>query len=239
MKTLIVVALLGWAIPASAQAVKIEFRGGLVNLNAQNAPLRTILAEWSRLGGTKIINGDRMPGLPVTLELNGVTERQAVDVLLRGAAGYIVGPRPAGSLGTSTFASILILPTSVAIRPAAAPVSQPRTLQQSRNIIPDPDPDDDADIDPSASVGDRDTEVVRDAAQEAARRRIVDRRAQIFVGDQTVEQPDPDGQRAPATTPTPGNPFGILPGAVRPGVITAPPPQNPNAPRRQQPDAEP
>lgn len=238
MKTLIVVALLGWAIPASAQAVKIEFRGGLVNLNAQNVPLRAILAEWTRLGGTKIINGDRMPGVPVTLELNGVTERQAVDVLLRGAAGYIVGPRTAESTGASTFASILILPTSVAIRPAAAPVGQARTLQQPRIVAPDPDPDDDPFTDASANVGDRETEIARDAAQEAARRRIVDRRAQIFVGDQAVEQPDPDGQRAPATPAAGGNPFGILPGAVRPGVITAPPPQNPD-PRRRQPDVEP
>jgi hypothetical protein len=236
MKALIVVALLGWAVSASAQAVKIEFRGGLVNLNAQNAPLRAILAEWTRLGGTRIINGDRMPAVPVTLELNGVTERQAVDVLLRSAAGYIVGARPEGSTGVSTFASILILATSAPIRPASAPAVAGRAVQQPRIVAPDPDPDDDL-ID-GPDVDERSTESAREAAEEAVRRRVADRRAQIFVGGQLVEPSDADGQRAPATPATAGNPFGILPGAVRPGVITAPPPPNPDT-RRRQTDPEP
>src|SRR5690606_13849819 len=72
---------------ASAQTVKLEFQNGLVNLTAQNAPVRAILAEWTRLGGTNIVNGDRVTGPPVTLELQGVPERQALDIVLRGVAG--------------------------------------------------------------------------------------------------------------------------------------------------------
>src|SRR5512142_519469 len=108
-----------WVAPAAAQGVKIQFHDGRVDLSAQNTPLRTILNEWSRLGGTKIVNGDRVPGGLVTLEMNGVPERQALDSLLRSASGYLAGPRPAGQAGQSTFASIVILPTSNAPRQAA------------------------------------------------------------------------------------------------------------------------
>src|SRR3954466_1880643 len=106
--------VLSLAAPAAAQSVKLEFHDGRVTLVAQNAPLRTILAEWTRLGGTRIVNGDRVPGGPVTLELNNVPERQAIDVLLRGASGYLIGPQLTATAGRSTFDSVLILPTSSA-----------------------------------------------------------------------------------------------------------------------------
>ena len=225
MKALVVVALLGWAVPASAQAVKLEFRNGLVNLSTQNAPLRTILAEWSRLGGTRIVNGERVPGAPLTLELNGVTERQAVDVLLRTAAGYIVAPRAADSSAASSFASILILPTSAAARPATT-VVQTRGRQTPRELEPDPEEDPVTDTPPDAD--DRDDDLVRQRAEEAARRRATANRPQIFIGDQVVEQPA-DGRPTQGAQPAAGsNPFGVPAGAVRPGVITAPPPQQPN-----------
>src|ERR1044071_4296363 len=96
------------AAPAPAQAVKIEFHDGRVNLSAQNASVRAILNEWARLGGTRIVNADRVAGGGITLELNGVPERQALDAILRNASGYMAGPRADGSTGSSTFASILI-----------------------------------------------------------------------------------------------------------------------------------
>ena len=236
--TALLIGLLGWTIPASAQAVRMEFRDGRVSLSAQNAPLRAILAEWTRLGGTKIVNGDRVTGPAVTLELTGVTERQAIDVLLRNAAGYIVGPRETGSNAASSFASILILPTSVAPRQTASSAAPARVVRPPvREIEPEPEIDPEEDPITDTPPDDDRLDNVRQAAEEAARRRIADRRAQIFVGDQVVEQPDPDDARTPAPA-TSGNPFGILPGAVRPGVITAPPPQTPNG-RARQPDPEP
>jgi hypothetical protein len=237
----LLIALLGWALPASAQAVKLEFINGRVNLTAQNAPLRTILAEWTRLGGTKIVNGERLGGPPVTLELVGVTEQQAVDVLLRGAAGYIAGPRAAGSTAASNFASILILPTSVAPRQTSASFVQtpPRSARvQPRDPDPDPDPEDDPVTDTAPDADDRPPVTARQAAEEAARRRAANR-PQIFIGDRVIEDPAADGgAQTPNQPATSGNPFGIVPGAVRPGVITAPPPQSPET-RRRQPDPEP
>jgi hypothetical protein len=236
VRVTLVVALLGWAVlaetsPASAQAVTLEFRNGRVSLSAQNAPLRTILAEWTRLGGTKIVNGDRMAGAPLTLELVDVTERQAVDVLLRGAAGYFAGPRAAGSTGASTFESIMIIPTSAAVRPAqAAQAPAGGTRPGTRETAePDDSPENVFADDPSPSPSPADAAA---AVAEEAQRRVAERRAQIFIGDQAVEQQQPGAARPnqPATT---SNPFGIAPGAARPGVITAPSPQTPETRRRQ------
>lgn len=232
VRVALIIALLGWTVPAAAQAIKIDFRDGRVSLSAQNAPLRAILAEWTRLGGTKIVNGERLAGPAVTLELTGVTERQAIEVLLRNTAGYIVGPRQTGSPAASTFASIVILPTSTAARQTASSFVQnpPRAARiQPREIEPEPEPEPDPEenpiVDSPPDADDRTPQNVREAAEEAARRRIAERRAQIFVGDQE-EASATDGSRAPAA-PASSNPFGIPPGAVRPGVITAPPPQAP------------
>jgi hypothetical protein len=218
------VALLSWAAPAAAQ-VKLEFRNGRVNLTAQNAQIRTILAEWARVGGTRIVNGEKIAGPPVTLELTGVSERQAMDVLLRNTAGYIIAARDAGATSPSSFGSILILATTTAPRQvASAPVgSAARTIRP-----PDPEPDPDPEEDPVTDTPpDADSRAAtREAVEEAARRRVADRRQQIFVG----EQGDPDG-RTPAAQTSPANPFGLPPGSARPGVITAPPPQSPNTRR--------
>ena len=57
--------LLGWALLLGAQqSVKLQFDTDLVTLNAQNGPVRAILAEWARLGGATIVNGDRVVATP-------------------------------------------------------------------------------------------------------------------------------------------------------------------------------
>src|SRR5687768_2788930 len=102
------------ALPARAQAVTLRFHDGLVTLRAQNAPLRAILAEWARLGGTTVVNAERVAGGPLTLELNGVPEAQALGILLRNVSGYMAATRAAGTPGASLYDRILILPTSSA-----------------------------------------------------------------------------------------------------------------------------
>ena len=49
---------------ASAQALSLEFHDGRVRLTAENVPVSRILAEWTRVGGTRIVNGERVPGAP-------------------------------------------------------------------------------------------------------------------------------------------------------------------------------
>jgi hypothetical protein len=68
-----------------------------VTLHAQNVPVRTILAEWARVGGARIVNGERVAGAPVTLDLEGIPERQALDIILRGVSGYVVAAREPGA----------------------------------------------------------------------------------------------------------------------------------------------
>src|SRR5215468_5823089 len=109
---------------ASAQTpLRLEIANGRVTLHAQNVPVRAILAEWSRLGGAKIVNGDGVAGAPVTLDLEGVPERQALDIVLRGVSGYVLAARQPGQPGASVYDRIMILPTSVAPRnPSPTPV---------------------------------------------------------------------------------------------------------------------
>ena len=66
---------------------------GRVSIVAKDATLRQILAEWAKVGQTKILNGDRVPGGPLTLQLNNVPEAQALDTLLRTVSGYLASPR--------------------------------------------------------------------------------------------------------------------------------------------------
>ncbi len=98
---------------AGAQAIRLTLENGRVTLDATDATPSAILAEWARVGGTRIVDGDRVPGAPVTLRLEGVPEREALDIILRSAAGYIAAARPAGAPGASAFDRIVVMPVSV------------------------------------------------------------------------------------------------------------------------------
>ena len=110
------------AVPAQAQqALKLEIQNGRVSLEATSVPARQILAEWAKIGGTKVVGGDKITGAPLTLKLVNMPERQALDIILRNAAGYMAAPRLASAApGASNFDRILILPTSAAGSAASA-----------------------------------------------------------------------------------------------------------------------
>ena len=123
---LAVVALAVFGLtPAASADVQVSMQGGHVTIVAKDATVRQILAEWARVGQTRIINGERIPGGPLTLELRDVPEQQALNVLLRSVSGFVVAPRANATAATnlSVFDRIIVLPTSVA--PAAAPTSAP------------------------------------------------------------------------------------------------------------------
>ena len=100
------------AAPALAGDLKLTIREGRVTLDARDVTVRQILAEWARVGHTNVIDGQRVPGGLVTLQLEGVSERQALDVLLRSVAGYIAAPRAQAVADGSSFDRILVLPTT-------------------------------------------------------------------------------------------------------------------------------
>ena len=123
--------------PASAE-LRLSMEGGLVTIYAKDVPLATIMAEWAKIGKTQIMNGDKI-FTPVTLQLEGVPERKALDILLRGAAGYMLAERTTPLAGASTFDRIMILPTS---RP---PTNAPRPMP----VPVQPDDDDQPNVNPA------------------------------------------------------------------------------------------
>ena len=218
--------LLGCAASASAQAVSLKFDNGRVSLNAQDASIRTILAEWARVGGTKMVNHERISGAPVTLELTDVPERQALDILLRTAAGYVITARNGSGTGASTLSGVVILATSNAPRNQApvtfgsTPPPQSQTFDaamQSREDENQGNPNRTVNVTPFPPTPGPSTgpTVVR-----------VGPGATTF-GTPSNPVPPPvtttPGQQGPSTTPQ------ILRGSSRPGEITPPPtPQQPN-----------
>jgi hypothetical protein len=223
--------------PAGAQNVKLEFRDGKVSLTAQNASLRAILTEWARLGGTQVVNIERLAGAPVTLQLTDVPETQALDIILRGTAGYIAGQRAAAgpAEARSTLDRILVVPTAgTAATASARPAATPPPFGGPQRFV-QPDPDDNA----VADVADD------DGPQNRAIRMNVPPNVPIQIQRGQPNQTAPpqpfqttqdDNQTPqPETTQAPANPFGIQTGSSRPGTITPVPPQGP----KKQPDSEP
>jgi hypothetical protein len=227
------VVVVGFAAFAAAQApLQLRMSNGRVTLHAQNVPLRAILAEWSKLGGTRIINGDAVAGAPLTLDLESVPERQALDIILRGVSGYVLAARQPGTTGVSMYDRIMILPTSVAPRnpPPALAGEAPGII---RPVAPrqadDQNPDDQ-----DAAQGNDGIPVGRPVPIP---RPVVGGAPVGVPGNPPVAVvPDDEPRQPPGVVVTPANPFGLPSGSsTRPGVITPPPPQQPTPPR---PDAQ-
>jgi hypothetical protein len=139
--------LLGAAATASAD-VQLTLQDGRVTLIAKDATLRQILAEWARVGQTRIVNLERVPGGPLTLELRDVTEQQALKVLLRPLGGYVTAARTDAVPNLSMFDRILVMPvTAPPPAPASAgappPPSAPFANFQPPQFQPAPQDDDD------------------------------------------------------------------------------------------------
>ena len=110
------------AAPAAAQQLTLTFNNGLVTVDAASVPVRTILNEWAKQGGTKVVGVERVSGAPLTVKLIDVPEAQALEVILRNVAGYMAAPRSTGA-GASTYDRILVMATSST--PAVATSSRP------------------------------------------------------------------------------------------------------------------
>src|SRR5712692_10940958 len=105
-------AFIGLAASSDASAeVHLTIQNGRVSLIAKDATLRQILAEWAKVGQTKIVNAERVPGGPLTLQFTNWPERQALDTLLRTLAGYVAQPRQIDVANLSHFDRIVVMPT--------------------------------------------------------------------------------------------------------------------------------
>jgi hypothetical protein len=124
------------------QNLQLTMQNGRVTIIATDVPLRQILDEWSRVGQTKIVNGDKLAGPPMTLQLVNKSEREALDILLRSAAGYMAAPRPDGVQGSSAYDRITILATSRAPAPVATPAMAQQPFQRPPAPVVAEDDDD-------------------------------------------------------------------------------------------------
>ena len=212
---------------AAAEPVQLTIQDGRVWLVARNATISQILEEWARVGQTTITNADRVPGERVTLELPGVPERQALDLLLRAASGFVATTRSAlvASAGPrSEFERIVIVAASQApatgvaaqAMPAPSPAPQPPPMMQpiapgvQRILGPDGRP-------------------VADDQEDAPTRATQPPPASMppgFAAPPQTAAPNPAAPPAPAGTAPQ-----TAPGVPVPGMIWAPP-KPPGQPQR-------
>jgi hypothetical protein len=229
MKTALI-GVAAWLVAASTASAQVQLtmQNGRVSLIAKDATVRQILTEWARVGQTKIVNMERVPGGPITIELNNVTEAQALDVLLRALSGYITAPRPVEVENLSHFDRIIIMPTLAAARPAISSPPPP-VFQQTPQFMPPPA--DDADDDkPAPNV----------PVPGAPRGPVFNTFPQPQTATpQTSSQPGlsmpqqvPAGQQTPSgqPSPTPVAPYG---GVAVPGMVAPPPPGQSQSPSQQ------
>ena len=219
------------ASPSLAGQVRLEIRDGLVTLDAKDASVREILAEWARVGRTRIVNGERAPGSLLTLQLTDVPEKKALDIVLRASAGYIAAPRVAAAEPGSQYDRIVVMAVP---RPAAGPAGSP--------AIPAPPSPGDRGMMGDRGMPDRNFYPPQPGV-------MVDDQDQPVVQPQQPMQPTPGSAAQPgmptATPQQPSQPGGMPPqgGAVPPpggvmpqpqgGMVSPPGAQQPGVPVAQ------
>jgi hypothetical protein len=133
--------VLGVSLLSSSNAradVQMTMENGRVTIKAKDATLRQIMTEWARVGQTKIVNVERIPGGPMSIELTDVSEEQALATLMKPLSGYVAAPRPITNPGVSRFDRILVMPTVAAARTATATASSPAPQSVIQSSQPNP-----------------------------------------------------------------------------------------------------
>ncbi|MDO8836295.1 MAG: hypothetical protein Q7V01_11905 [Vicinamibacterales bacterium] len=132
LRTLVVAACLACCGHGLAEAgtVTLTIRDGRVTLVARDATVRQILAEWARVGKTRIVNLENVPGGPVSLDLSDVPESQALRIVLRSLGGFMAAPRAVPDATLSRFDRIVVMPV---VATAAAPASSVTLPQRPGN----------------------------------------------------------------------------------------------------------
>ncbi len=237
---LVAAFVLAGVLPVSAQVLDLQIANGKVTLDAQGVSLRQILARWTQVGGTLIVNSDKVSDVPVTMHFVDAPERTVLAALLRDLAGYMLaGPTPEAP-GSATVGRILIFwPTSadlanatpeVATRgpvarpllgtPRQPPAAVPFAGQAQTDVAPENQPDPDfvrQPLTPPAAPMSFDGTVPVDAGGFVTG--MTDDRGKAVRGpttppDETAPQ-DP-GDKTPTAPGVRPNPFGVTSGSSRP-----------------------
>jgi hypothetical protein len=206
---------------AFAGDVQLEIRDGRVWISATDASVGQILAAWARVGRTTILNAEKVLGPLVTLEVSDMPEREALDLVLRSASGYVATPRSAAEPDGSAFARILILATSTAAAPQPGQAILPLPTYVSEESESEP---------PAPPTGVErligpDGQPVPDD-QDGAPSPVQRMPKGYSSGD-----PAPDNPQSPPVSPAPGGKT-VMPGGVAvPGMIVPPRPDSAQTPR--------
>ena len=111
----------------SADDLELEIGQGRVTLIAVGVPLGDVLDEWARVGNTRFEGAGGIAAAPVSLHLERVTEREALRLLLRPAAGFLAAARaPHVSGGASIYDRVKIRAARRAPQPVPAGASRAR-----------------------------------------------------------------------------------------------------------------
>lgn len=202
--------------------LKLTIGNGRATLVANDVPLRQILAEWARLGQTTIVNGDKLNGPSMTLELVDRPEREVLEVLLKTASGYIAAQRSVNIANASVFDRVMILPVSKGpVGAAAIPPPQFGRMNMGQPMPPPVD-DEDEPMDPALPMN---QPMVNQPPPPfpASPNQQPGRQPPGQPGQQPVDQQGQQpGQQPPVLT------------SPRPGMLPAPP-ANPDTPYGTQP----
>lgn len=220
------VLLLGATATASAQSVSLTLHDGRVTLITQNATPAAILAEWARQGQMRVVDAERIPGAPLTLRLENVGEREALDIVLRGAAGYVAAPRAQATAGQSRFDRLIVMATSPGATLARATAARAMPAAPTQPAGPAQMEEQTAPGQQVAVVQDEVPPAPANGAEQPASSTNFDyaNPQRYFAARQAAEQaasgeaPATTGAETPATTP---GPFGAT--RSTPGVLPMPP----------------
>lgn len=148
---LLVAACCAAFVPPVSADVLVKFANGRVTVVARDATVREILAEWSRVGGSTFVDADKIPSNErLTIRLENQHELDAIDVLLRSVAGYMVSPAEGPATSVSTVSRVFILPTSTpapyVAPPSVAATASPEEGAPARLTSAPVRPDDDGPV---------------------------------------------------------------------------------------------
>ena len=108
-----------------ADEIRVVIAGGRVTLSVTEAPLAEVLAEWSRVGGTRFVGADTLRET-VTLRLVDADEADALRLVLRSAAGYVAASRRRGGGGAYYDRVTILAAGATPAQPVAEPMAQQR-----------------------------------------------------------------------------------------------------------------
>ena len=129
----LLVFLAGATSAAAQSTLALDVSNGRVTLDARDVPVTQILDRWSRLAAITVVNSEKLANVRVTMRFDGVTPRQALDLLLRDAGGYIAATR-ASRTGVGTELDRLVIVARSDLEPATPPRTAVRTDTHIRPV---------------------------------------------------------------------------------------------------------